>query len=153
MYTVRLTPHVESQLQALLSRGKCLVRVAKKARLLQLVATGTSDETASKMVGISPTTGRKVCQRFNSEGLKGALYDLPRPGHAWLMTSKEESKIAAMVCASAPQGLASWSITTIAIEAVSREFVKSVSRSTICRFLHRHALKPWREKNVVRTRI
>jgi putative transposase len=150
MYTVRLTPKVSAELHTLLSKGKCLVRVAKKARCLQLVADGMSAECASKMAGISPTTGRKVCRRFATEGLHHALFDLPRPGHAWLMTSKEEATIAAMVCASPPQGLAKWSITVIAKETVARGLLKRVSRATIGRFLNRHALKPWREKNVVR---
>ena len=55
-----------------------------------------------------------------------------------------------MVCGSAPEGQARWSVRLIAEEAVKRKLTPQVGRETIRILLQSHDLKPWREKNVVR---
>ena len=55
-----------------------------------------------------------------------------------------------MVCSPPPRGIARWSVRLIATEAVKRKLASQVGRETIRILLQSHALKPWREKNVVR---
>jgi hypothetical protein len=55
-----------------------------------------------------------------------------------------------MVCGSAPEGQARWTVRLIAEEAVKRKLTPQVGRETIRVLLESHELKPWREKNVVR---
>jgi hypothetical protein len=57
-----------------------------------------------------------------------------------------------LVCGPPPAGRAKWSTALLAEEASRRRIVPSVGRETIRLVLATHGLKPWREKNVVRSR-
>ena len=147
---VRLSAKDKAELKRLLSHGGGLVRVFKKARVLQLMDDGHSAPKAASAAGVGVSTARRVGQRYNSNGLEYALYDKARPGGERVLNAKQEAAVVAMVCSKAPEGFARWSISLIAKEAVRRKIVEEVSDSTIGRLLKRHELKPWREKNVVR---
>jgi transposase len=112
---------------------------------------GKSAPSAAEAAGVNESTARRVGQRYNKGGLEHALHDAPRPGAKLALDERQEASIVAMVCSKAPDGAARWSISLIAKEAVRRDIVASVSDSTIGRLLKRHELKPWREKNVVRS--
>lgn len=146
---VRLSAKDRAELKRLLAHGGGLVRVFKKARILQLMDEGYSTLSAASAVGVGVSTARRAGQRYNSGGLHFAIYDKPRPGGERVLSAKQEAAIVAMVCSKAPEGFARWSISLIAKEAVHRKIVEVVSDSTIGRLLKRHELKPWREKNVV----
>src|SRR5215813_14317432 len=62
----------------------------------------------------------------------------------------QQAAIVAMVCGPPPPGHARWTIVLTAQEAQRRGVVGTVGRETIRRLFVSHALKPWREKNVVR---
>ena len=106
MPALRLTSNEETELQGVLSKGLHLARVVKKARALRLVADGQSPLQASRAAGVCANTVRTAIQRLAEGALHNALYDKPRPGHEWLLTSKQEAKIVALVCSAAPEGLA-----------------------------------------------
>ncbi len=137
-------------LRRMLRHGEGSVRVFNRARALQLLDAGKSAPQAADAAGLGEETVRRIARRYAEGGLQRALYDLPRPGAEPLLDQRQEARIVAMVCSKAPDGLARWSISLIAKEAVSRGIVPTVSDETIRRLLHRHELKPWREKNVVR---
>ncbi len=147
---VHLSIKDKSELKRLLSHGGGLVRIFKKARILQLLDNGHSTSSAADAVGVSVSTARRTGQRYNSGGLEHAIHDNPRPGSDRILDAKQEAAIVAMVCSKVPDGFARWSASLIVQEAVRREIVEEVSKSTIARLLRRHELKPWREKNVVR---
>lgn len=147
---VRLKDKDRSDLRRLTSRGGCSARVFNRARALLLMDEGLSAPLAAKAAGIDESTARRVGQRYNKGGIEHAIYDAPRPGPEFALDERQEAAIVAMVCSKAPNGMARWSISLIAKEAVRRDIVASVSDSTIGRLLKRHELKPWREKNVVR---
>ena len=75
-----------------------------------------------------------------------------RPGKQRALDAGQSQRIIAMVCGSAPEGRARWSVRLIAEEAVKRKLAQQVGRETIRILLQTHELKPWREKNVVRRR-
>lgn len=151
-YRVRLKLKVGERryLRRMLRKGQGSVRVFSRARGLQLLDAGKTAPQAAEATGLGNETIRRIAKRYAEGGLQRALYDLPRPGADRLLNQKQEARIVAMVCARPPNGVARWSISVIAAEAVSRGIVKTVSDETIRRMLHRHELKPWREKNVVR---
>jgi len=146
---VRLRQKDRSALKGLLSSGSGMVRVFKKARVLQLLDEGLSAPKAALAAGVSENTARSVGKRYNLGSLETAIYDRQRPGAERLLDAKQETRIVAMICSKAPEGFARWSISLIAKEAINRGIVDTVSDSTISRLLRRHELKPWREKNVV----
>ena len=84
--------------------------------------------------------------------MEQALYDKQRPGAAPVLEEGQRQRIVAMVCSDPPEGYARWTVRLAAEEAVKRRLVPRIGRETIRLLLIHHDLKPWREKNVVRTR-
>jgi putative transposase len=82
--------------------------------------------------------------------LGSALYEKPRPGKQRALDAGQSQRIVAMVCGSAPEGRARWSVQLIAEEAVKQKLAQQVRRETIRILLQTHELKPWRGRNVVR---
>ena len=147
---MRLTAKERRALKHLLSKGVGLVRVFKKARVLLLMDEGLTAPKAAKAAGVVANTARNVAKRYQAGGVEYAIHDLPRPGPERLLDVRQEAAVIAMVCSKPPDGFARWSISLIAKEAILRGIIDEVSEDTIGRILHRHELKPWREKNVVR---
>ena len=80
-----------------------------------------------------------------------ALYDKQRPGAVALLDDGQKQRIIAMVCANPPAGRSRWTVRLIAEEAVKRRLVPRGGREAIRILLLHHDLKPWREKNGVRS--
>jgi hypothetical protein len=57
-----------------------------------------------------------------------------------------------MVCGPPPAGRARWTVRLVAAEAVKRGIAPKLGRETARVALADHGLKPWRKKNVVRSR-
>jgi transposase len=150
---VKLKKSEKKELKELMSRGRESVRVIKRARVLQVLGEGKSAEKAAEAVGVGETTAREIGERYLEGGLERALWDAPRPGKTPALNDKQKQQVVAMVCGPAPEGMARWTIRLLAEEAVNRKVVPAVGRETIRMVLKDHALKPWREKNVVRSRI
>ncbi len=140
------------QLQKMLRSGKESVRVFKRARALQLLDEGKSAPKVAEAVGIGVETVRRSARRYEVGGLKRALYELPRPGPVPILDQKQEARIVAIVCSKPPDGFARWSLSLLTKEVVESGIIDKICDETIRRLLHRHKLKPWREKNVVRSK-
>ena len=100
--------------------------------------------------GHLPARGAKSRPTVPERGLSAALSDDPRPKPPTLLDAKQQAAIVAMVCGPPPPGHARWTVVLTAQEAQQRGVVRKVGRETIRRLCVSHALKPWREKNVVR---
>jgi transposase len=112
---------------------------------------GHGSNDVAELLGMSGTTVRRVGFRYREEGLDSALRERPRPGQARLLKEEQEARIIAMVCSRPLEGRARWTVRLVAEEAVRRKLVPRVGRETIRLLLKSHDLKPWREKNVVRS--
>lgn len=140
-------------LDELLKCGIQPVRVVLRALALVHLGDGaTVAETARCVKKLTPKAVRVIAHRYEEGGLDRALYEKQRPGAAPLMSASEKQRIIAMVCADPPEGRARWTVRLIAEEAVRRKLVPRAGRETIRILLESHDLKPWREKNVVRSR-
>ena len=150
--TFRLKEEEKQILKALLSKGKESVRVIKRARVLQLFDEGYTSPLISRFIGSTAETVRRIGWNYVKQGLNRALYDLPRPGVGKKITDKEKTHIVALACTDPPAGYDCWSIRLLKEEVLKQKIVKKISRETIRIILKNHGIKPWREKNVVRTR-
>jgi putative transposase len=103
-------------------------------------------------VGVSVNMARRVAHNYREKGLERALREAPRPGQKPLIRPREEAQLIAMVCGPSPQGRARWTVSLVAEEANRRGITKA-KKETIRLLMKRNALKPWREKNVVRPRV
>jgi putative transposase len=149
---VRLTDRDGERIEALLRGGRQKVRAVCLAQILRLLDRGATPPQAGGAVGVSAVTARAVGWRYRERGLARAVYGGKALGKPPLLTPAQRQRIVAMVCGPAPAGGARWTVRLIAEEAVRRGLVPRVGRETIRVLLHSHALKPWREKNVVRGR-
>ena len=149
-WKVKLKPGDERALKDLMSRGRESVRVVKRARVLQVLGAGKSAEKAADAAGVGVTTAREIMRRYLEKGLERALREAPRPGKERALKPKQEQELVAMLCGPSPQGRARWTIGLATEEAMSQGIIATIGRETVRQTMKRHALKPWREKNVVR---
>jgi putative transposase len=139
-------------LDELLSSGVQPVRVVLRAlALLHLAEGSTAPEVARSLKKMTAKAVRSIAHRYEWEGLDRALYDKARPGAKALLSDSEKQRIIAMVCSDPPEGRGRWTIRLIVEEAIKRKLVPQAGRETIRILLQSHDLKPWREKNVVRS--
>ena len=125
-------------------------RTWKRIRILELLHERWTLADVAAAVGTYPREVRRVGWRYLDRGVPDALTDDPRPKPPKLLDTRQQAAIVAMVCAPPPAGYARWTIRVTTAEAKRRGIVADVGRETVRQVLAHHALKPWREKNVVR---
>jgi transposase len=146
---VKLKPLDRKKLKEMMSRGRESVRVVKRARVLQVMGEGKSAEKAAAAAGVSAHTARRVGKRYVAYGLQRALGEDPRPGKERIGKPRQEQEVVAMLCGPSPSGKARWTVRLAAEESVKRGIVPKADKETVRVVMSNHALKPWREKNVV----
>jgi putative transposase len=107
---------------------------------------------ARSLKKLTPKAVRAIAHRYEQGGLDRALYEKARPGAKPLLSESGKQRLIAMVCSDPPEGRARWTVRLIVEEAIKRKLVPRAGRETIRILLASHDLKPWREKNVVRSR-
>jgi len=148
---IRLTKKDKQFLTDFLNKGEGKARHFKRARVLLKLDESISTTIISKEVDYYPLAIRQIGKRYLEGGIERALYDKTRPGKERALTEKQANEIIAMVCSPAPSGRSRWAIRLITEEVKKRKIVNKVGRETIRILLKTHDLKPWREKNVVRS--
>ena len=83
--------------------------------------------------------------------MQDAVNGYTAPGQPRLLDESDEAKIVALACSDPPPGRSRWTVALLAKEAVRRGYVPKIGRETVRITLKHHGLKPWREKNVVRS--
>jgi putative transposase len=149
---VQLTKRDREQTAGMLKKGWESARVLRRALILRQLDRGQTAGEVASQVGVASKTVRAMARRYEEEGLESALYEKPRPGQRRRLDASQSQRIIAMVCGPPPSGQARWSVRLVAQEAVKRKLVSRVGRESIRILLQSHDLKPWREKNVVRSR-
>ncbi len=149
-FEIKLSKEDRLFLRRMLKKGEISLRVLKRARTLQMFDEGKTAPECAEALGMGRETTRRIAKRYEEGGLDFALYEMERAKAEPLLDAKQEARIVAMVCSKAPEGFSRWSLSLIVREAIGRGICDTVSEETIRRLLHRHELKPWREKNVVR---
>jgi hypothetical protein len=149
---VEVTKKDQRELEKMLSGGVQQVRAVLRAMALLQLSRGVSAPRIAEFIPLTPQAIRKVGHRYIDGGFDRAVYEKDRPGAASLLEESQKQRIIAMVCSGPPEGHARWTVRLVAEQAVKRRLVPRVGRETIRVLLLSHDLKPWREKNVVRSR-
>lgn len=136
----------------MLSRGRESVRVFKRARALQLLGQGCSALEAAVGAGLDDETVRRVGKRYQIGGLDAAIRERPRPGQRPVLNARQEAKLVALACSPPPLDRTCWTVPLLRREMLRRGICEAASETTIRKHLTHHAIKPWREKNLVRGR-
>jgi len=149
---LRLTAAARAALKTK-SGGRRVVseRCWRRIRILNLLDQGWLLSHIAAAVGTYPREVRRVGWRYLERGLEAALGEDPRPKPGKMLDARQQAAIVAMVCGPPPPGRSRWTIVLTAHEAQRRGIVAKVGRESIRRLFVSHELKPWREKNVVRS--
>jgi transposase len=120
-------------IRGLLSSGRCSARVLRRANILRLSDEGYSYDSVAHSVGGGTATVGRTLRRYRLAGLDKALNEMPRTGRP------------------AVYGFAmrTW---TLRLLAEYSGLEPQPSRNTVSLILKADGMKPWREKNVVRSR-
>jgi len=125
-------------------RGSVPVRISRRARVLLELAEGWSVPDVARLSDCSEATVKRVRRRYFDEGWERAVSDGPRPGRPRKHSDKEQRKIIALACTHPPDGRHRWTIRLLAKHS-------GASFGVVQKILKEDGLKPWREKNVVRS--
>ena len=151
--TVKLTARDRKQLVAL-ERAELTSRKWLRLKALQLLDKGRCVQDVAAGLGTYPRVIRRVRDEYGRGGLKAALNDRPRPNRRKeKLDDGQKAKIVSIACSSPPAGYARWTLELLAEEATRRGVAAKLTRHDTQKVLKTHDLKPWREKNVVRTEI
>jgi transposase len=116
-----------------------------RARIVLFAAEGMANVAIAERVGACVDAVSKWRKRFCQEGLDG-LKDRPRSGRPRRFGAEVVAGIKAMACEpleATEVPLSRWSSAELAAQAVTEGLVGSISSSTVRRWLHAAAIKPW----------
>lgn len=130
-YTVDLTEAERSELQALTSKGTVRARKMKRAQILLKADTGLTDAEIMAALEVSRPCVERVRRRFVEGGLARALNDGPRPGQRRKLDGKQEARLIAEVCSTAPAGHARWTLRLLAGRVVELKLADKISHETV----------------------
>ena len=148
---VTLTEGERTELRGLLKSGVLPVRTVIRALVLLRLDGGASAPQAAAMFELSDEGVRKVALRYREGGLEAAVFEGARPGKKPALDDTQKQKVVALACGPPPSGQARWTVRLLAAEVKNRKIVAGIGREAIRIALQHHDLKPWREKNVVRS--
>jgi len=120
-----------------------------RARIVLMAADGALNIDIASAVGVCVDMVSKWRKRFCQLGLAG-LRDRPRSGRPRTFGSGVVAGVKALACEPPEQRqvpLSRWSSNEIAAQAVSEGLVDAISSSTVRRWLHADAIRPWRYRS------
>ena len=150
-HTIRLSNAEVIKLQSITTKGAHNVHVVVRARILLLSNRGVSKNGIAKRLDTNRSTVQRIRDYYRKDGLDRALHDAPRPGRPRKITANVEAHLVATACSKAPEGFDHWTLEMLQKELIAKKKVKSISQVAIWYHLDERGIKPWREKNVVRT--
>jgi putative transposase len=141
---ITLTTEEEQDLRRLSRAHKTPRKLAERANMILLSASGTGVRETARLLDVWPKTVRHWRARWLS-GAAGTsiavrLADAPRPGAPATFTPEQICAIMALACEAPEQSdlpLSHWSQSELAREAVRRGIVDSISHGSVGRFLKR----------------
>ena len=146
-----LTKAERATLRTLLSKGRHSARELMRARVLLKSADGIPQIRIANDEDINRSTVKDIRERFDEGGLDRALYDAPRSGQPPKLDDKAEAHLVALACSDAPEGRDHWTLELLQKQMIKDKQVKTISTVALWHRLNNRGIKPWREKNVVRS--
>ncbi len=146
------TKDIES-LEGIVRKGVSHARTITRARILLLSHRGKSNTEIVEALGCSHDLISLVRKRYlKRESVESTVHDASRPGQPKKITPRHETFVVATACTKAPAGHDHWTLPELR-KALLRRYrkLKTVSDERIRHILLASELKPWREKNVVRS--
>ena len=116
-----------------------------RAKIVLLAADGEDNTVIAARLNVHVSVVSRWRKRFCQVGLDG-LVDRPRSGRRRSFPAPVVAEVKAMAC-EPPEArevpLSRWSSAELAAQAIAEGLVESVSASTVRRWLHADAIRPW----------
>ncbi len=151
--SVLLTKEDIHLLKHTLSRGTHKARTIIRAHILLYSHAGKTNKEIVDALGCAPRIICDVRKRYlHTRSVEQAIHDAPRPGQPKKITPDHEAFVIAIACTDAPDGHDHWTLNALKEKLIATyDDLHSVSHERIRHILLSAELKPWREKNVVRS--
>ncbi|MFG2644537.1 helix-turn-helix domain-containing protein [Streptomyces sp. NPDC048370] len=124
-------------------------QLRQRAHIVLLAAHGRSNAAIAAEMGVHPDTVRRWRGRCADQRLPG-LADRKRSGRPRSFTALQRAEAKVLACqlpAETGVPLSRWSCSELAAELTARGITGTISASTVRRWLHRDALKPWQHRS------
>ena len=138
-YIVDLNAAERDELLALTRKGLVNARKMKRAQILLKAGTGLTDPEIIAALDVSRPCVERVRKRFVEGGLPRALNEDPRPGQQRKLDGKQEARLIAEACSTAPRGHARWTLQLLADRVVALGLAEKISRETVRRLLKKRS--------------
>lgn len=152
---VRLTRSDIVYLRRIVRSGTRSAQVITRARVLLMSHQGKRNWEIIDALGCTHFAIADIRQRFvtRKKDVAAAIIDAPRPGQPRRILPEHEAYVVATACTDPPEGHAHWTLPELKKALLAAyQTIRTVSDERIRQTLLAHELKPWREKNVVRTK-
>ena len=102
------------------------------------------NRTLAEWYDISPTTVNQIRKTYSENGLEAALYRKTRitPPVASKITGDFEAKVIATALGAPPEGYSRWTLRLLAEHCMEKQYIVSISHTTIGEMLNSNELKP-----------
>lgn len=110
-------------------------KVVWRARIVLLASDGLTAEAIGASVGKSLLTVRRWRRRYLAKGVDGLLKDATRPPRRKPLTAEKVEQVVHMTLHEKPSNTTHWSLRSMAAAT-------GISRTSVQRIWHAHALKP-----------
>jgi transposase len=141
-YLVNLTEAERNELLELTCKGTVRARKMKRAQILLKADAGLKDAEIMAALDVSRPCVERVRKRLVEGGLPRALNEDPRPGQQRKLDGKQEARLIAEACSTAPRGHARWTLQLLADRVVALGFAEKISRETVRRLLKKTTSSP-----------
>jgi transposase len=148
-FVVRLSSEDRAVLEERSASRSASHALVVRARIVLLSAGGLQNVDIAARVGVCVDVVSRWRKRFCEEGIVG-LADRARSGRPRRFGSGVVAGIKALACEPPEQRrvpLSRWSSAELAGQAVREGLVAAISSSTVRRWLHADAIKPWRYRS------
>lgn len=136
-FSVYASEPARAQLEQVVRQGKTPQKVARRARIVLMLAHHAPPSTVAETLAISRMTVRLWAQRFLTDGVPGLLRDASRPGRRKQIGPDKVQAIVEATLKTRPPAATQWSSRTLAkAQGVSDAMVRKIWRQ--------HGLQPHR---------
>jgi transposase len=151
-HIIQLSRKKQEYLQNIIRRGKHNARVIIRARILLLSHRGKGKDAIADELEIGRSTVQRIRDQWREGGIERALFDLPRSGQPPKITDAGEAHLIALATSTPPEEEERWTLELLREHMVKDgKAPKEITTVAIWKRLTRRHIKPWREKNVVRS--
>lgn len=141
-YIVTLTEAERGELLSRTRKGTVRAREMIRSQILLKAEAGLTDAEIVAALDVSRPCVERVRRRFVEGGLARALHDNPRPGAHRKLDGKQEARLIAEACSTAPAGHARWTLRLLAGRVVALGLAEHLSHETVRQVLKKTSSSP-----------